>query len=50
MEGLNPDQIVFLDNILKDHSTEYVEYVVELMKNGYSNQQAKEKADKDKNV
>ena len=50
MEGLNPDQIVFLDNILKDNSAEYVEYIVDLMKNGYSNQQAKEKADKDKNV
>lgn len=50
MEDLNPDQIVFLDNILKDHSTEYIEYVVGLMKDGYSNQQAKEKADKDKNV
>ena len=40
----------FFNNILKDHTNEYMEYAVELMKNGYTNEQAKEKADKDKNV
>jgi len=49
-EGLTVDQVAFLNNILKDHSSEYIQYAVDLMKNGYSNQQAKEKADKDKNV
>ena len=49
-EGLNPDQMSFFNNILKDHTNEYMEYAVELMKNGYTNEQAKEKADKDKNV
>jgi phosphotransacetylase len=49
-EGLNPDQMSFFNNILKDHTNEYIQYAVELMKNGYTNEQAKEKADKDKNV
>jgi hypothetical protein len=49
-EGLNLDQINFLNNVLKDHSNEYIEYAVSLMKSGYSNQQAKEKADQEKNV
>lgn len=49
-EGLTPDQINFLNNVLKDYSNEYIEYAVSLMKSGYSNQQAKEKADQEKNV
>lgn len=49
-EGLSPEQIVFLETVLKDNSFEYIQYAVELMKKGYSNQQAKEKADQDKNV
>ena len=49
-DGLTPDQMVFLETMLKDHSIEYIQYAVDLMKSGYSSQQAKEKADKDKNV
>jgi len=49
-DGLSPEQISFINNILNEHSKEYLYYAVELMKQGYTNQQVIEKADKEKNV
>lgn len=49
-EGLRPEQISFVNNILNEHSIEYITYAVELMKQGYTNEQVTEKANKEKDV
>lgn len=49
-EGLSEQEIMLVQNILKEHSREYIEYLVALIKNGYTFAQAKSKADEVKNV
>lgn len=50
LDGLNEQEIMLVQNILPEHSKEYIEYLVELIKNGASFPQAKAKADEVKNV
>jgi len=49
-EGLSEDQILLVQNILTEHTAEYIEYMVNLIKEGYTFAQAKDKADEVKNV
>jgi hypothetical protein len=49
-EGLSEDQILLVQNILTEHTPEYIEYMVNLIKEGYTFAQAKDKADEIKNV
>lgn len=49
-EGLSEQEIMLVQNILKEHSRGYIEYLVALIKNGYTFAQAKSKADEIKNV
>ena len=41
---------MIVHNILKEHSAEYIEYLIDLLKEGYEFSQAKSKADEIKNV
>lgn len=49
-EGLSEKNKMMVYNILKEHSSEYVQYLVALLKEGYEFSQAKAKADEIKNV
>jgi hypothetical protein len=49
-EGLSEDQILLVQNILAEHTPDYIEYMVGLIKEGYTFAQAKSKADEIKNV
>jgi hypothetical protein len=49
-EGLTEQEIMLVQNILAEHSKEYIEYLVELIKHGSTFAQAKAKADEIKNV
>ncbi len=49
-EGLSEDQILLVQNILTEHTPEYIEYMVDLIKEGYTFAQARDKADEIKNV
>jgi len=49
-DGLSNLEIMLVQNILKEHSREYIEYLVELIKQGSTFAQAKLKADEIKNV
>jgi hypothetical protein len=50
LNGLTEEQKMLVVNILSEHSREYVEYLVDLMKQGHTFAQAREKANKNKNV
>lgn len=49
-EGLSEDQILLIKNILTEHTPDYLEYMVGLIKEGYTFAQARNKADEIKNV
>ena len=49
-EGLSEDQILLVQNILTEHTPEYIDYMVSLIKDGHTFAQAKDKADEIKNV
>lgn len=49
-EGLSEQEVMLVQNILSEHSKEYIEYLVELIKQGSTFAQAKSKADEIKNV
>jgi hypothetical protein len=49
-EGLTEREIMLVQNILAEHSKEYIEYLVELIRQGATFAQAKAKADEIKNV
>lgn len=49
-DGLSEDQILLVQNILTEHTPEYIDYMVGLIKDGYTFAQAKDKADEIKNV
>lgn len=49
-EGLSEKNKMIVHNILKEHSAEYIEYLIDLLKEGYEFSQAKSKADEIKNV
>jgi len=50
LNGLNEQEIMLVQNILPEHSRDYIEYLVDLIKNGTPFAQAKAKADEIKNV
>jgi len=49
-EGLSEQEVMLVQNIMSEHSREYIEYLVELIKQGSTFAQAKSKADEIKNV
>jgi hypothetical protein len=49
-EGLSEKNKMMVHNILKEHSSEYLQYLLALLKEGYEFSQAKAKADEIKNV
>ena len=49
-DGLTEQEVMLVQNILTEHSKEYIEYLIELIKQGYTFAQARSKADEIKNV
>ena len=49
-DGLTEEEIILVNNVLKEYSKKYIEYLVELMKRGATFSEAKAKADDLKDV